>query len=109
MGGRGKSWEMPFVETFDLLGSRFRRSGKGVQGTEQRMGSWWRDGHICRAKSVSQKSKCDRVSHVFGTALNGSAYWPWMERSGIKDPETDVQTKNEGGRRMGYKKTTSWK
>ena len=46
--GRGKNWEMPFLE-------EFRRNGKGIQGTERTlkkgMGSWSADSHICRAKS----------------------------------------------------------
>ena len=53
---RGKSWDLPFVEVFDLLVYHFRRTGKGIQGTEKTlrkgMGSWWRDGCIYRGKSV---------------------------------------------------------
>ena len=54
-GSRGKSWDLPLVEAFDLLGFRFRRSGRRIQRTEKLskgMGSWWRDGYIHRAKSV---------------------------------------------------------
>ena len=68
---------MPFVEPFDLLCCRFRRTGRRIQRTEKTlskgMGSWWRDGFIRRAKSVSSSRKCDRVvSHLFSTALDGS-------------------------------------
>ena len=42
------------------------------------MGSWWRDAYIYRSKSVSLRTKCQRViSHVFSTALNSSANWTW--------------------------------
>ena len=45
-----------------------------VLGTEKTlrkgMGSWWRDGHVCRAKGVSFRRKCDRVvGHVFSNAF----------------------------------------
>ena len=44
---------------------RFRSTGKGVQGTDKTLreglGSWWRDAHINRAKSVSLRRTCDRV------------------------------------------------
>ena len=42
--GKGKSWEMPFVEVFDLLGYRSRRSEewegypRGREDTEERNG-----------------------------------------------------------------------
>ena len=35
VGRTGKSWDMPFVKIFDLLGCRFRRSGKGMQETDK--------------------------------------------------------------------------
>ena len=68
VGCKGESWKLPFVEAFDLLGLRSRRTGKGIQGTEKTlrkgMGLWWR-------------RKCDRVvSHVFSTALKESVRWP---------------------------------
>ena len=31
VGSRGNSWDLPLVEPFDLLGHRFRRSGRGIQ------------------------------------------------------------------------------
>ena len=31
VGGKGKSWEMPFVEEFDPLGYRFPKNGKGAK------------------------------------------------------------------------------
>ena len=31
---RGKSWDMPIVGALDLLSYRLRRTGKGIQGTE---------------------------------------------------------------------------
>ena len=84
VGSRGKSWEMPCVEGFDLLLYRFRRNGKGIHGTERTLkkgmgGGWWRDARIYRAQSVSMKAKCESVvSHVFSTALNRSVNWLWI-------------------------------
>ena len=56
VGSRGKSWNVPFAEPFDLLCCRFRRTGRGIQRTEKTLrkgiGSWWRDGYIHRAMSV---------------------------------------------------------
>ena len=80
--GRGKEWDLPFMEVFDVLGYRFQRDGKGTQGVEKTlrkgMGCWWRDAYIYRSKSVSLKTKCQRVvSHVFSTALNSSVNWNW--------------------------------
>ena len=71
VGGREKSWEMPFVEVFNL---RFRRDAKGIQDAERTlkkgMGRWWRDSHIYRAKSVSLRTKCETVvSQVFSVGL----------------------------------------
>ena len=107
VGSMGESWEMPFVAEFDLLEYRFRRNGKGIQGTERMlktgMGSWWRNALIYRAKGLSLKTKCERVvSHVVSTALNGRVNWPWSgervnesQTMGIKDPGTYSQTKDE--------------
>ena len=82
VGSRRKRWEMPFDEVLDLSGYRFRRNGKGVQGTERTLkkgvGSWWRDSHTYRARGVSLRTRRERVvSHVFSTGLNGSENWPW--------------------------------
>ena len=67
-----KTWDLPFMEVFDVLGFRFRRDGKGMQGTEKTLrtglGSLWRDGYIHRHRVVS---------HVFSTALHGSVNWLW--------------------------------
>ena len=56
MVNRWKSWDLPFVEAFDLLGSRFRRTGNWIQGNEKTlrkgMGSWW-VGCIYSAKGKS--------------------------------------------------------
>ena len=82
VGSRGKSWDVPFAEPFDLLCCRFRRTERGIQRTEKTlskgMGSWWRDGFIRRATSVSLSRKCERVvSHFFSTALGGSVKRLW--------------------------------
>ena len=60
MVSREKSWNMPFVVALDLLGCRFRRTGKAVQGTEKTlrkgMGCWWQDGtHLSREERVSEQ------------------------------------------------------
>ena len=66
----------------DVLSYRFHHGGKEFQGAERTMckamKSWWRDKHICRAKTVDLKDKCERVhSCVHSTALNG-INWPWI-------------------------------
>ena len=47
VGGRGKTWDLPFGEVFDVPGYRFHHDGKGFQGAERTMCkclvSWWRD------------------------------------------------------------------
>ena len=59
---RGETWDVSFVEEFDLLGYRFRRNGKGIQGNQRKdtkkksLGCWWWDGHVYRAESVSLTS-----------------------------------------------------
>ena len=80
--GRGKEWDLPSREVFDVLGYRFNREVKGAQGVEKilrkEMGSWWRDVYVYRSRSVPLKTRCQRVvSHVFSTALNGSANRNW--------------------------------
>ena len=71
VGSRGRTWDLPFSENFDVLGYRFHRDGKSFQGAE-------RDKHIYRAKTVLLKNKCERVhSHVYSTVLNGSINSPW--------------------------------
>ena len=47
VGSRGKGWDLPFLEVFEVLGYRCHRDGKGFQGAGRTvckcMGSWWRD------------------------------------------------------------------
>ena len=79
---RHLAWDLPFIEVFEVLGYRFHRDGQSVQGADRTLckgvGSWWRDGYIYRSKCLRLKTKRQRVvSHVFGTALNGSVNWPW--------------------------------
>ena len=54
VGCKGGQERLPVVEAFDLLGYRFRRTGKWLQVTEKTMrngmGSWWWDGYIHRAR-----------------------------------------------------------
>ena len=56
VGGRGKDWDLPFREVFDVLGYRFQRDGTGTQGVEKTlrkgMGSWWPDAYIYLARKV---------------------------------------------------------
>ena len=78
VGCRGKTWDLPFMEVFDVLGygfyrDGFCRDGKGTQGTEKTsrkgLGGWWRDRYMYRSKSVPMKTMWHRVvSHVFSTA-----------------------------------------
>ena len=65
---------MPFADAFDRQGYRFRRTGKGFKARTKHSEKEWEVGGVRR--------KCDRgVSHVSGTALDGSVNWPWrMER-----------------------------
>ena len=62
---RERTWGVPVMVVCDVLGYRFRRDGKGVQGTEKThsrgLGSWWGDVYVHRAKSVPLKTKCHRV------------------------------------------------
>ena len=55
--GRCRSWRC-----LTCWGYRFRRNGQGIQGTQRtlkkKMGSWWRNAHIYRAKSVPLRTKC---------------------------------------------------
>ena len=37
VGCKGNSWDVPFVEVFDLLGFRFRRNEKGIQWPEKKL------------------------------------------------------------------------
>ena len=76
-GNRGHTWDLHFMEVYDVLDYRFHRDGKGTQWAETTlrngMGSWWRDGNTYRSKSAPMKTKCHRVvSHVVPTALKGS-------------------------------------
>ena len=81
-----ENWETPFVEVFDLLGSRFSWTGKWLQGTEKDIQRWV---HLQRKECVSLRAKCDRmVSDAFSTGVNGN-------------PEIDLQNKNESRRRSG--------
>ena len=111
--GRGRAWELPFREVFDVLGSRCHRDGKGFQGAERTtckgMGSWWRDEHIYRSKTVSMAAKCKRVqSHEHSTVLKGSINWPWsgakINKSsclGSEDTTSHLQASHEAGRNVG--------
>ena len=56
VGSTGKSWEMSFVEEFDLLEYQFRRNGKDLQGTERMRKKGWAAGggiHTCIERNVS--------------------------------------------------------
>ena len=77
VGSRGKTWDLPFREVFDVLGYRLHRDGWGVHGAERAMckgtGSWWRD------KVYLSDEDCPwrRPMCVYSTALNGSINLPW--------------------------------
>ena len=71
MVNRGLAWDLSFIGWQRVSGCRSNVCAKG-------MGSWWRDGYICRSERVPMKTKCRRVlSHVYSTAQNGSVNWPW--------------------------------
>ena len=81
VSGRGKTWDLPFGEVFDVPGYRFHHDGQGFQGAERTMCkclvSWWRDRFIYRSKTVPMIVKCWRGhGHVYSTALTGSINWP---------------------------------
>ena len=72
---RGRAWDLPFVEVFDVLGYRFHRDGNGYEGADRTLckgfASWWQI-HL-PVEGVPMKTKCRRVlGHVFSAALNGS-------------------------------------
>ena len=80
-----------------MLGYRYHRSGKGMQGVQktlcQGMGSWWRDHFIYRSRSVPLLTKCRRIiSHVFSTAVNGSLNWNWTAETSriVRQWETKI-------------------
>ena len=82
VGRGGKDWDLPFQGGLRGIGCRFQRDGRGTQGVEKtlrkKMGSWRRDADIYSSKSVSLRTKCQRViSHVVSTALHSSANWTW--------------------------------
>ena len=77
------------MEVFGVMECRFHRDGKGMQEIDKTLrkglGSWWRDAHIHRSKSVSMQVKCRRVvSNMFSTVLNGSANWSWNADTSLK-------------------------
>ena len=57
VGCTKKTWDLAFMEVFDVLCYRFYGGGKGFQGADRTMckgmGSWCRDRYINRSKSVS--------------------------------------------------------
>ena len=80
---------------------------KGQKTLRKGMGSWWRDGYMCRSKSVLMKTKT--VSHVFSTTLNGSVklaleccYADKCAPAGDEDPAFDIQAWNEKWGRLGW-------
>ena len=103
---------VPIMEVLDFLGCRFRRDGKGTQGTQKTlrtgMESWWRHGHIHPLKSVHLETKRHRVvSHVFSTAVVDSVSSLWSVATLTKGaPVGDAniasffQTKNERRRKL---------
>ena len=102
----GKSWDLQFVEVFDLLGYRLRRSGKGIQETEKtlrnRVGSWWRHGHtVLRRKCDSGQPHLQHRSEWECELALDHGMSDESETMGIQDPATDIQTKNESRRRLG--------
>ena len=74
------AWYLSFKDVFEVLGYRFDRDGKGVQGADRTlsgMASWWRDRYIYQPKCATTPMECRRaLSHVCTTALKGSVNWP---------------------------------
>ena len=113
VGSRGRAWELPFREVFEVLGYRYHRDGMGFQGAERTtckgLGNWWRDKYIYRSKTVPVAGKCKRVrSHVYSTVLNGSINWPWsgamINKVGAweaKDTASHREASQEAGRNVG--------
>ena len=110
VGSRGRIWDLPYCENFDVLDHRFHRDGKGFQGAERTMckamKSWWRDKYIYRTKTVLLKDKCQRVhSHVYSTVLKSSINWPWSGATITKvqawESQILRQTLQNSGRNLG--------
>ena len=65
VGGRRKSWDLLFVQAFDLLGYRFSRTVKGIPGTEKTLRKGWeaggRMGTSAIEKRVLEKEMCSHM------------------------------------------------
>ena len=100
------------IEVFDFLGYRFRRDGKGSQGTEKtlRIGteSWWRHGYTYPLKSVHLETKCHRlVNHDFSAAVVDSVSSLWSVATltkgapvGDANIASQFQTKNKRRKKL---------
>ena len=54
----GKRWDMLFAKEFDLLGNGFRRKRPRTLKKDGKLVAGW---HISCARSVSLRTKCDRI------------------------------------------------
>ena len=77
--GVGRLWILPSVKKFDLLGDRYKRSGKCEAGTKlalkKGMGSWFKEAQLDRSKAISPKRPRETmVSHGYHVTSNG---WSW--------------------------------
>ena len=94
MGNKSQTWDLPFMEVFDVLGHRFHRDGEGAQEIEETLrksvGSWFPDGYICRSgvffregeESVAFSPKHSPVVKTAGTRSFGDAHCGSLQRRG---------------------------
>ena len=88
VGGPKKDWDLPFMEVFGVLGCRFERVGKGMQGTEKTL--WKGFGRRGVTGTFIARNVCPRRQnatggqHVFCTALHDSVNWLWSAARGTK-------------------------
>ena len=76
VGSKGKAWDLPFSEVFDVLGSL---GGVSRSRTDDVRWYWQQvAGYTYRSEGVPMLVKYREIlSPVYHTALNGGITWPW--------------------------------
>ena len=97
VGSRGKTWDLPFREVFEVLGYRCRRDGKGFESAQGTMckgtGSWWRDKFTDRSTQHSPERQ-----HQLAVKFRHDRQSSSM---GSEDIASHLQASHEAGRNMG--------